>query len=102
MNQQALMKKLKQLQDEMVETQREIEATLFTASAGGVVTIEMLGNKKLVKVDIDPSFEAHNSDDFEMLSDMIVAACQIAIDDIDKFTEEKKRKYQSMLGYGGF
>jgi len=45
MNQQALMKKLKQLQDEMVETQRQIEATLFTASAGGVVTIEMLGNK---------------------------------------------------------
>jgi len=37
-----------------------------------------------------------------MLSDMIVAACQIAIDDIDKFTEEKMRKYQSMLGYGGF
>ena len=33
MNQQALMKKIKQLQEEMVETQREIEATLFTASA---------------------------------------------------------------------
>ena len=45
MNQQVMLRKLKKMQDEMLQTQKEIEETVFKASAGGVVTIEMFGTK---------------------------------------------------------
>ena len=34
MNQQAMLRKIKKMQDEMMATQKEIEETVFTASAG--------------------------------------------------------------------
>lgn len=40
MNQQ-LLRKIKKMQEEMVATQEEIEATSFYASAGGVVGVEL-------------------------------------------------------------
>ena len=33
MNQQAMLRKIKKMQDEMMATQKEIEETVFTASA---------------------------------------------------------------------
>ena len=47
MNQQVMLKKIKKMQDEMVATQKEIEQTVFIASAGGVVSIEMYGSKEI-------------------------------------------------------
>ena len=47
MNQQVMLRKLKKMQDEMLQTQKEIEETVFSASAGGVVTVEMYGTLKL-------------------------------------------------------
>ena len=41
MNQQVLMKKIKKMQEEMIQTQQEIENTVFYASAGGVVNVEV-------------------------------------------------------------
>ena len=58
MNQQVMLRKLKKMQDEMLQTQKEIEETVFTASAGGVVSIEMYGTKELKSVKIDDGFEA--------------------------------------------
>ena len=45
MNQQVMLRKLKKMQDEMLQTQKEIEETVFKASAGGVVTVEVYGTK---------------------------------------------------------
>ena len=102
MNQQAMLKKIKKLQDEMIATQKEIEEASFYASSGGVVTVEVKGNKQLVSVEIDEYFEAESKDDYEMLADMIVAASSQAYREIEKVTEEKMGKYQSMLGgFGG-
>ena len=63
MNQQVMLRKLKKMQDEMLQTQKEIEETVFTASAGGVVTVEMFGTKELKAVKIDDSFEAEGKED---------------------------------------
>lgn len=102
MNQQAMLKKIKKMQDEMVATQEEIDNTSFFATAGGVVKVEVKGNKQLVSVTVEEDFEAESKDDFEMLGDMIVAACAQAYKEIERVTEEKMGKYQSMLGgFGG-
>ena len=67
MNQQVMIKKIKKMQDEMVATQKEIEETVFEASAGGVVTIEMYGSKELKSVKVADGFQPEDKDDFEML-----------------------------------
>ena len=103
MNQQVMLRKLKKMQDEMLQTQREIEETVFKASAGGVVSIEMYGTKELKAVIIDESFEAEGKEDYEMLSDMIVAASKEACKQIDKTTAQKMEKYSALTsGFGGF
>lgn len=102
MNQQAMLKKIKKMQDEMVATQQEINDTVFYANAGGVVSVEMYGTKELKKVNVSEDFEAEGKDDYEVLGDMIVAACNQAVKEIELVTEEKMSKYQSMLGGFGF
>ncbi len=102
MNQQVMLRKLKKMQDEMLQTQREIEETVFKASAGGVVTVEMYGTKELKSVKIDDGFEAEGKEDYEMLSDMIVAASNEACKQIDKTTADKMAKYSALTGgFGG-
>ncbi len=98
MNQQAMYRKIKKMQDEMIATQKEIEETVFTASAGGVVTVEIYGTKEIKSVVISSDFEAEGPEDYEMLSDMIVAASSEAYKQIDKTTETKMAKYQALLG----
>lgn len=102
MNQQVMLRKLKKMQDEMLQTQKEIEETVFKASAGGVVSIEMYGTKELKSVIIDESFEAEGKEDYDMLSDMIVAASKEACKQIDKTTSDKMSKYSALTGgFGG-
>lgn len=98
MNQQAMLKKARQLQKEMEETQREIAETIFTESAGGVVTVNVLGTKEIVSVKIADDFEVESKEDLEMLQDMIVAAANNAYQKIDKTTEEKMAKYSAFFG----
>lgn len=94
----AALKKIKKLQDEMMATQKEIENTIFTASSGGVVSVDVKGNKELVSVSVDKSFVAESPEDFEMLTDMVVAACNLAYKQIEKTTQEKMGKYEALLG----
>lgn len=102
MNQQVMLRKLKKMQEEMLQTQKEIEETVFTASAGGVVTVEMYGTKELKAVKIDDSFEAEGKEDYEMLGDMIVAASKEACNKVDKTTAQKMEKYSALTGgFGG-
>jgi DNA-binding YbaB/EbfC family protein len=98
MNQQALLKKVKKMQDEMVAAQQEIEETLFTASAGGVVTVEIYGTKEIENIIIADDFEVESKEDIEMLSEMIVTASKSCYKEIDKTTKEKMEKYNSLLG----
>lgn len=102
MNQQVLMKKIKKMQEEMLQAQQEIENTVFYASSGGVVDVEVYGTKEIKAVNIQEDFEIESKEDVEMLSEMIVAACNQAYKEIEKTTKEKMDKYNSMLGgFGG-
>ena len=53
MNQQAMMR-LKKMQKQMMEAQEKLEATVFTATAGGgAVTVKVKGNHEVVGIEID-------------------------------------------------
>lgn len=98
MNQQAMLRKVRAMQQEMLKTQEEISLSDFTGSAGGVVTVTVKGTKELDKIVISENFEIESKDDLDMLAEMIVAACSVCYEQIEKTTEEKLSKYQAFFG----
>lgn len=102
MNQQAMMRKLMKMKQEMEETQKEIAESEYEVSSGGIVTVTALGTKEVIKIEISEDFEAESKEDMELLADSIVAACKKIYKEIDDETEEKMAKYSSLLGLGGF
>lgn len=96
MNMQAIMKQAQKLQKDMLEAQNEINNKVFE-SKSSLVSVKMTGAKKLVEVKIDA--DTIESDDIEMLEDMIMVAVNDALKQIETETEEKLGKYtQGMPG----
>ena len=102
MNQQVMMRKLMKMKQEMEQTQEEIQNTEFTASSGGIVTVTVLGTKEITDIKVSDDFEVEGKEDIDMLTDMIIVACNQAYKDVEKTTEEKMSKYQALLGGGLF
>lgn len=92
------MRKIRQIQQEIMKAQEAVSNAEFTKSAGGVVNVTIKGTGELLKVEIDETFTIDSKEDTEMLGEMIVAAYNAAHVELEKFTEEKLGKYQSMLG----
>jgi hypothetical protein len=85
MNMQQMMKQAQQMQEKM---QREMEALVVDATAGGgVVTVRMSGTKEVASIKIDP--EALKEGDVEMLQDLIVAAVNEAGRKVDEAMQGK-------------
>ena len=72
-NMNNLMKQAQKMQKQMEQTQAELEAKEYEASAGGgVVKVKINGQKELTEVKI--AEEVVDPDDIEMLEDLIMAA----------------------------
>ena len=81
-------KMMKQLQQAQERLQTEIAALLVEASAGGgVVKVEMDGQKQVRSLKIDP--EVVNKEDVEMLQDLVLAAVNEASRKVDEAIQEK-------------
>ncbi len=81
-------KLMKQLQQAQEKIQAEIAALVIEASSGGgVVKVEMDGQKQLRSLKIDP--EVVSRDDVEMLQDLIVAAINEAGRKVEQAIQEK-------------
>jgi DNA-binding YbaB/EbfC family protein len=86
---QAMMQKAQQMQEKL---QQEIQQIRVEATAGGgMVTVQMDGQKNMLSVKIDPEVAG----DVEMLQDMVVAAANEAVKKVD---EQIKGKMGGMLG----
>ena len=90
MNIQAMMKQTQKMQKDMMNAKEEIDNTIFEGKSS-FVTVEMKGTKEITKVKIDA--ENIESDEIEMLEDMILVAVNEASKKIDNTTEEKMGKY---------
>ena len=89
-----MLKKAQQMQQEAMELQKEIEAKEFRATAGGgMVTAVVSGKKELLNIEIDP--EAVDPEDVEMLQDMVCAAVNEAIRNIN---EESNARLSAVTG----
>jgi DNA-binding YbaB/EbfC family protein len=80
MNMQQMMKQAQKMQEQL---QKQMDATVVDATAGGgMVSLKMNGNKQLISIQIDP--EVFASADKEMLQDLIVAAVNECVRKVDE------------------
>ena len=100
-NMNNLMKQAQKMQRQMEEASKEIEEKEITAAAGGgVVEVTVSGKKEVTKIKIDP--EAVDPDDVEMLEDLIMAATNEALRQLEEFSSESMAKITGgMGGLGG-
>lgn len=96
-----LMKQAQRMQRQMEESQKEMETKEFTAkSGGGAVTVTVTGSKEIKSVLLDK--EAVDPDDVEMLQDLIVAAVNEALKQVDEANQANMSKMTGGLGGFGF
>ena len=86
-----MMGKMKEAQEKMKEAQTELTIITSHGSAGGdMVIAEANGLKQIIGLQIDNSLI--NSDDKDMMKDLIIAACNKALDDVSIKSQEHIQK----------
>ena len=92
---QNLMKQAQKMQEEMQKAQAELEEMEVEGSAGGgLVKVTMTAKKVVTSINIDPN--AVDTDDLEMLEDLIVAALNDGYAKADKAYTEKMGAFAGM------
>ena len=98
--QQAQLAQLQAMQSRLAAKQEEIEQKEAEAGAGGgAVTVRVNGRHELVSVTIKP--EVCDPEDVEMLQDMIVAAANEAMRQIDEIAEKEMGSVTGGMGLPG-
>ena len=98
-NMNNLMKQAQKMQRQMEENQRELEATEFTAKAGGgAVEVTVTGKKQLTNIVL--SQDVVDPDDVEMLQDLIMAAVNEAMKMADDASANMMNRMTGGLGGG--
>ena len=91
------------MQSDVEKSQEELAAKEFEASAGGeAVKVKVSGSKQIKEIKIKP--EVLDPDDVEMLEDLIMAATNEAIRQVEDYSQESMSKITGGLGGlgGGF
>ena len=98
MNNAQQMAQMQAMQREMDKVQEEIEKMEASAtSGGGAVTVTVTGKKEIKDIQIQP--EACDPDDVEMLQDLVMAAVNEAIRQVEEMVETEMNKITG--GFGG-
>jgi DNA-binding YbaB/EbfC family protein len=85
-----LMKQAQAMQENLKKAQEEIAAMEVEGQAGaGLVKVRMSGKHQVLRVSIDPSAMG---DDHEMVEDMVAAAVNDAVRQIDAESETRMAK----------
>lgn len=92
-----MMRRLQSLQDDLMKAQEEIAAMTITATAGGgAVTAIISGDGHLKSLQIQPDVVDPN--DVEMLQDLIVAAINHGLEQVEKAAAERINAVRGGLG----
>ena len=82
-----IMKQAKQMQDQMMKTQKELELMeIEGSSGGGAVKAVINGKKELLSIDIDSELL---NDDKEVLEDLIIVCINQAHNKFDEISKDK-------------
>lgn len=99
-NMQKQLQQLQAMQKQMEETQSELEEREFTATAGGgAVEVTANGAREIVSLTIDK--DVVDPDDVEMLQDLVIAAVNEVMRQIEEVSGEEMGKLTGGLGIPG-
>ncbi len=92
-----LMKQAQKMQRQMEESQKALEEKEFTASVGGgAVEVTISGKKEVTKIKL--SEEAVDPDDIETLEDLIMAAVNEALRQVEAESQSAMSKLTGGMG----
>ena len=96
----SLMRQAQKMQEDMKAKQAELEAAEYTGSASGeMVTVKMNGKHEVLGITIKP--EAVDPDDIEMLEDLVAAAVNATVKQVDEIAEAEMGKLTGGLNIPG-
>lgn len=96
-NMNNLMKQAQRMQRQMEEAQKDLENKEITASVGGgVVQVTVSGKREVTKVEIDPTVV--DPEDVEELQDLVMAAVNEALRQVDEQSQAAMSKFTGGLG----
>jgi DNA-binding YbaB/EbfC family protein len=99
-NMNQMMKQVKKMQAQMAKAQEELARKEVEGTAGGgVVKVRMNGHKQVLGVEIAP--EAVDPEDVEMLQDLITAAFNEAMKQVDDMVAKDLGKLTGGLNLPG-
>ena len=91
-----MMKKIQEMQAQMEQKQAEIEASEFSASAGGgAVEVTVSGAHEVKEIKLQP--DVVDPEDIEMLTDLIIAATNEAMRKAEDAMNQAMQAAQSGL-----
>ncbi|WP_047980685.1 YbaB/EbfC family nucleoid-associated protein [Ornithinibacillus contaminans] len=95
-----MMKQMQKMQKKMMQAQDELyEMTFEAAAGGGMVTVKANGKKEITDVVIKE--EVVDPDDIEMLQDLIIAATNDVLKQIDDKTNDTMGQFTKGLNMPG-
>jgi DNA-binding YbaB/EbfC family protein len=95
-----MLQQLQGLQQDMLKAQDEIAEMLVTATAGGgAVSATVTGERRVKSLAIAP--EVVDPEDVEMLQDLVTAAVNEALEQIDLAATERMSTFTGGLGIPG-
>ena len=99
-NMQQLMRQAQKMQQQMEQAQADLETKEYEASAGGgAVTCKVNGKREIISLTIKP--EAVDPDDIEMLEDLVAAAVNATVKQVDETAEAEMGKLTGGLNIPG-
>lgn len=100
MNMQEMMKQARKMQEQLAQAQESMKDVTIDASAGGgMVKATVNGDLELVSIQIDP--DALDSEDVDLLQDMIVAAVNEAIRGVSEVASKQMSSITGGLNIPG-
>jgi DNA-binding YbaB/EbfC family protein len=95
-----MLEQMQSLQEDMLKAQDEVTATTVTATAGGgAVTAVVTGERRVQSLTIAP--EVVDPEDVEMLQDLVIAAVNEGMDQVDRAMTERMSEFTGGLGIPG-
>jgi DNA-binding YbaB/EbfC family protein len=95
-----MMKQVQKMQKQMEKAQEELkDKTVQGTAGGGMVTITANGHKQIIDIEIKP--EAVDPDDVEMLQDLVLAAMNDALKQVDELVSKDMGKFTGGMNIPG-
>jgi hypothetical protein len=99
-NMNQMMRQVKKMQEQMLKTQEELaNKTVEGTAGGGVVSVTVTGQKKVVNVVIKP--EAVDPDDVEMLQDLVLSAINDAMTKAEELAAKEMSRFTGGMNIPG-